>query len=500
MWGEASPPSDGSYRYKQSVFMSGLSVAALVVEAPVRSGALITAGMALDQGRDVFAVPGPIYAENSRGCNRLIRDGAGVAAEPWDILRDYEAQFPGKLRGQTRPAPELLEKQPGQPTEAAQPVLPSLSLKSAGLTDDQILLLRTLTDRPIQVDDLIELTELPARRVLSALTMLKDGMGDGFVSAGSTGALLSGATLVVKRIRGIRRAALCPQIPVLGGRAVLCDAGANAECTPEYLLQFAFLGSFYARRVMPAPVVAPVPVPAAPPAPAPIPAPAPAAVEKPKSAAGEVAAATAEVTAQIAHTMASGESDYQFPAITLLNENTGSDFTEAGAELRNNARRLSETLKSFGVEATAGEVVHGPTVTRYEFVLDQGVKLSKITNLADDIALALGASGVRIAPIPDKISVVGIEVPNKYVSSVLIRDVVESGTFVSHKSSVSFAVGKDIGGHCIVGDIGKLPHVLIAGTTGSGKSVCTNSLIVSLMYKSGPDKVRFIMLWRRVRS
>ena len=243
---------------------------------------------------------------------------------------------------------------------------------------------------------------------------------------------------------------------------------------------------------MPAPVVAPVPI--APPAPAPIPVGVPAAVEKPKSAAVEVAAATAEVTAQIAHTMESGESDYQFPAITLLNENKGSDFTEAGAELRNNARRLSETLKSFGVEATAGEVVHGPTVTRYEFVLDQGVKLSKITNLADDIALALGASGVRIAPIPDKISVVGIEVPNKYVSSVLIRDVVESGTFVSHKSSVAFAVGKDIGGHCIVGDIGKLPHVLIAGTTGSGKSVCTNSLIVSLMYKSGPDQVRFIMV------
>jgi len=165
-------PLPGHFPIRNRI-MSGLSVAALVVEAPVRSGALITAGMALDQGRDVFAVPGPIYAENSRGCNRLIRDGAGVAAEPWDILRDYEAQFPGKLRGQTRPAPELLEKQPGQPTEAAQPVLPSLSLKSAGLTDDQILLLRTLTDRPIQVDDLIELTELPARRVLSALTMLE---------------------------------------------------------------------------------------------------------------------------------------------------------------------------------------------------------------------------------------------------------------------------------------------------------------------------------------
>lgn len=165
-------PLPGHFPIRNRI-MSGLSVAALVVEAPARSGALITAGMALDQGRDVFAVPGPIYAENSRGCNRLIRDGAGVAAEPWDILRDYEAQFPGKLRGQTRSAPELMEKQPGQATKAAQPVLPSLSIKDAGLTDDQILLLRTLTDQPMPVDDLIELTELPTRRVLSALTMLE---------------------------------------------------------------------------------------------------------------------------------------------------------------------------------------------------------------------------------------------------------------------------------------------------------------------------------------
>lgn len=165
-------PLPGHFPIRNRI-MSGLSVAALVVEAPARSGALITAGMALDQGRDVFAVPGPIYAENSKGCNRLIRDGAGVAAEPWDILRDYVAQFPGKLRGQTRSAPELMERQPGQAAEAAQPALPSLSLKDAGLTDDQILLLRTLTDRPMPVDDLIELTELPARRVLSALTMLE---------------------------------------------------------------------------------------------------------------------------------------------------------------------------------------------------------------------------------------------------------------------------------------------------------------------------------------
>lgn len=253
------------------------------------------------------------------------------------------------------------------------------------------------------------------------------------------------------------------------------------------------------------PPVAPTPTPAATPAPAPVVAntapPAPvvkepvaAPPEKTKSTVGEVAAATAQVTAEIESSMGAEEGCYQFPPITLLNENQGGNFSEAGAELRNNAQRLGETLKSFGVDANPGEVVHGPTVTRYEFVLDQGVKLSKITNLADDIALALGASGVRIAPIPNKISVVGIEVPNKNISSVLIRDVVESKDFMNHKSTVSFAVGKDIGGHAVVGDIGKLPHVLIAGTTGSGKSVCTNSLIVSLMYKSSPDEVRFIMV------
>ncbi|MEI3347374.1 MAG: DNA translocase FtsK [Dysosmobacter sp.] len=167
---------------------------------------------------------------------------------------------------------------------------------------------------------------------------------------------------------------------------------------------------------------------------------------------------------------------------------------EAGAELRNNSRRLAETLSSFGVDATAGDVVHGPAVTRYEFVLDQGVKLSKITNLADDIALALGATGVRIAPIPDKISVVGIEVPNKQVTPVLIRDVLESRDFTEHPSKVAFALGRDIGGRNVIGNIEKLPHVLIAGTTGSGKSVCTNSLIISLLYKSTPDEVRFIMV------
>ncbi len=139
-------------------------------------------------------------------------------------------------------------------------------------------------------------------------------------------------------------------------------------------------------------------------------------------------------------------------------------------------------------------MVRGPSVTRYELELDQGVRLNKLTNLADDIALALGATGVRIAPIPDKISVVGIEVPNKVVSPVSIHSVIGSNTFTNSKSKISFAVGKDISGQAIVGDIGKLPHLLIAGTTGSGKSVCTNSLIISLLYKATPEEVRLIMV------
>ena len=212
------------------------------------------------------------------------------------------------------------------------------------------------------------------------------------------------------------------------------------------------------------------------------------------SAPEEVAAEAEKVTGEIESELGQDIPEYTFPPITLLDEGGAGNAVEAGAELRNNSRRLAETLKSFGVDARAGDVVRGPSVTRYEFTLDQGVKLSKITNLADDIALALGASGVRIAPIPDKISVVGIEVPNKLVSAVHIRDVLESHEFTQHKSSVAFAVGKDIAGNNIIGNIAKLPHVLIAGTTGSGKSVCTNSLIVSLLYKSTPDEVRFIMV------
>ena len=213
-----------------------------------------------------------------------------------------------------------------------------------------------------------------------------------------------------------------------------------------------------------------------------------------KAAAQAVAEQTAAVTAEIAENMAAGETEYRYPPISLLHESQGENHMAAGAELRNNSRRLAETLSSFGVDAKAGDVIHGPSVTRYEFTLDQGVKLSKITNLQDDIALALGASGVRIAAVPNKISVVGTEVPNKTVTSVLIRDVIESREFMEHPSKTAFAVGRDISGRNIIGNIEKLPHVLIAGTTGSGKSVCTNSLIISLLYKSTPEEVRFIMV------
>ena len=185
--------------------------------------------------------------------------------------------------------------------------------------------------------------------------------------------------------------------------------------------------------------------------------------------------------------------EYQFPPADLLKAGSGQahDGTE---EMRQNAERLSDTLQSFGIEAHIINVTRGPSVTRYELELQRGVKLSKVTNLADDIALALGASGVRIAAIPDKISVVGIEVPNRIVSVVMAREVIDSPEFAKHKSKVSFAVGKDIGGNRIIGDIGKLPHLLIAGTTGSGKSVCMNSLIISLLYKAKPEEVKLIMI------
>lgn len=214
----------------------------------------------------------------------------------------------------------------------------------------------------------------------------------------------------------------------------------------------------------------------------------------PKVTRGETAEAAAQVSQEIEAAMEKAAPAYHYPPITLLKEGKASDVTGVQNELRVNQNRLTETIHSFGIDANIVNVTRGPSVTRYELELDQGVRLNKLTNLADDIALALGASGVRIAPIPDKISMVGIEVPNKLVAPVQIREVISSPQFRDHPSKVAFAVGKDIGGNCIVGNISKLPHMLIAGTTGSGKSVCTNSLIISLLYKATPEEVRLIMV------
>ena len=209
----------------------------------------------------------------------------------------------------------------------------------------------------------------------------------------------------------------------------------------------------------------------------------------------EAAQAAAEVAQDIARKLEEGTpAAYQYPPVSLLNEGAGVSGADVASELQANQARLSDTIRSFGIDATIANVTRGPSVTRYEVELDQGVRLNKLTNLADDIALALGATGVRIAPIPDKISMVGIEVPNKLVSPVYIHDVIDSSEFRDNPSKVSFAVGRDISNRNVVGNIAKLPHLLIAGTTGSGKSVCTNSLIISLLYKATPEEVRLIMV------
>ena len=208
---------------------------------------------------------------------------------------------------------------------------------------------------------------------------------------------------------------------------------------------------------------------------------------------GEAEASAVEVAEEIAKNSEMPAPQYVFPPLSLLTQRRQST-ADATAEMQENSKRLSDTLTSFGVEAHIVNVIRGPSITRYELELDPGVKLSKITNLSDDIALALGASGVRVSAIPDMISVVGIEVPNKTVNVVSAREVIDSPAFRNSRSKISFAVGKDISGNCIVGDISKLPHMLIAGTTGSGKSVCMNTLIVSLLYKAKPDEVKLIMV------
>ncbi|MDR3310765.1 MAG: DNA translocase FtsK [Oscillospiraceae bacterium] len=185
--------------------------------------------------------------------------------------------------------------------------------------------------------------------------------------------------------------------------------------------------------------------------------------------------------------------DYRFPPLDLLGQS--SPLQQGGAdEVRSNTERLSAAFRSFGVKARIVLTTQGPSVTRYEALLEDGVKLANLTRLADDLALALGKSGVRIAAMPEKRSTVGIEVPNKHVSPVNLREIIESDEFQNAKDKLSIAIGKNIPGEAIVGNISKLTHLLVAGTTGSGKSVCLNSLILSILYKAAPDEVRLIMI------
>ena len=216
--------------------------------------------------------------------------------------------------------------------------------------------------------------------------------------------------------------------------------------------------------------------------------------KKPEKVTGkDTQESAAQVAAEIEQAQAEPKAEYCFPPVNLLRM-PSSGGVDGTTEMRENSRRLNETLASFKIEAHIINVTRGPSVTRYEVELEKGVRLNKLTATADDIALSLGASGVRIAPVPGKISVVGIEVPNRAVTTVSLREVIDSGEFNKAKSKSTFAVGKDIGGSCIVGDISKLPHMLIAGTTGSGKSVCMNSIIISLLYKASPDDVKLIMV------
>ena len=207
----------------------------------------------------------------------------------------------------------------------------------------------------------------------------------------------------------------------------------------------------------------------------------------------EAEASAKQVAREIRETQSVSPVSYCFPPIDLLRipPRINADGTE---EMRDNSRRLNETLASFKIDAHIINVTRGPSVTRYEVELDKGVRLNKLTSCADDIALSLGASGVRIAAVPGKISIVGIEVPNRSVTTVSLREVIDSPEFARAKSKSSFAVGKDIGGSAIVGNISKMPHMLIAGTTGSGKSVCMNSIIISLLYKASPDDIKLIMV------
>lgn len=195
-----------------------------------------------------------------------------------------------------------------------------------------------------------------------------------------------------------------------------------------------------------------------------------------------------------ADSSAESSKQYKFPPVSLLNRNTNSKASNLGRENRDTAITLKQTLQNFGVKVDITDISCGPSVTRYELKPELGVKVSRIVSLADDIKLSLAAADIRIeAPIPGK-SAIGIEVPNKEAGSVFLRELIETDTFKNTSSKIAFAAGKDIAGKTIVADIARMPHLLIAGATGSGKSVCINTIIMSILYKARPDEVKLIMV------
>lgn len=186
--------------------------------------------------------------------------------------------------------------------------------------------------------------------------------------------------------------------------------------------------------------------------------------------------------------------NYKMPPVSLLNKVVNKSDKRSKQKVLENARRLEQTLRDFGVEASINQVTVGPTITRYEIQPRPGVKVSKIVNLTDDIALSLAAKSIRMeAPIPGK-NAIGIEVPNEESQMVGIREIIESKEFNGYPSKLAMGLGKDVAGRIIIGDIAKMPHLLIAGSTGSGKSVCVNTLITSLVYKAKPDEVKLILI------
>ncbi len=216
--------------------------------------------------------------------------------------------------------------------------------------------------------------------------------------------------------------------------------------------------------------------------------------KNPRSSMKEIDSGIQGIKKEISDSSIKKKSKYKYPPMSLLKRGKSGKLGDSDSQLKATASKLQETLDSFGVNVAVSNVSCGPTVTRYELQPEQGVKVSRIVNLADDIKLNLAAADIRIeAPIPGK-AAVGIEVPNSTNSTVMLRDLLDTAEFRKNSSNLAFAVGKDIAGKPVITDIAKMPHLLIAGATGSGKSVCINTLIMSILYKSSPDDVKLIMI------